>query len=290
MMPDPDRCETHGVHDVVVLHADGVRAEVVPACGGRLGALAIDGFDVIVTGSSADDPMAWGCYPMVPWAGRVRRGRFHFAGLDHQLEVNLPPHAIHGTGFRRAWDVVAATSQQVEMTTELGTGWPLGGRATSRIELTPGGLRWALAVAAGVGAMPAQVGWHPWFVKPVSAELRFARMLVRDPDGIPTGDTVTPPPGPWDDCFEEPLAPLRLGYRAPTTPLELEVSSDCACWVVFDEPAHATCVEPQSGPPDGLTTRPDVLGPGDRLERWMQIAWNRAPGPRLPSRSSPPVG
>jgi aldose 1-epimerase len=164
------------------------------------------------------------------------------------------------------------------MVTELGPGWPLGGTASSRIELTAGGLRWELAVIAGPGSMPAQVGWHPWFVKPAAADLRFDRMLVRDDDGIPTGEVVPPPPGPWDDCFEAPLAPLRLRYRAPSTTLDVEVSSDCSCWVVYDEPVHATCVEPQSGPPDGLTTRPEVLAAGGRLDRWMQITWQRAAG------------
>jgi aldose 1-epimerase len=266
------------VHDVVVLSAEGVRAEVVPSCGGRLGALTIAGLDVLVTGTPGDDPLQWGCYPMVPWAGRVRRGRFRFAGVDHELEPNLPPHAIHGTGFRRAWDVVTASPGRVDMVTDLGPGWPLGGTATSRIELTAQGLRWELAVVADRRPMPAQVGWHPWFVKPAAADLRFARMLVRDDDGIPTGETIPPPPGPWDDCFEEPLAPLRLRYGAASTALDVEVSSDCSCWVVYDQPHHATCVEPQSGPPDGLTIRPDVLAAGDRLARWMQITWHRDAG------------
>lgn len=263
--------------DAIVLVAEGVRAEVVPSRGGRLGRLTVDGLDLLVTAGTDDDPMRWGCYPMVPWAGRVRHGRFTFGGASHRLAVNLAPHAIHGTGFTRAWEVVAATSDQIELTTELGPAWPLGGRARSHIGLDPTGLRWELTVEAHDRAMPAQVGWHPWFVKPASADLRFARMLLRDADGIATAQAVTPPPGPWDDCFEEPLAPLRLVYDVGGDALQVEIASDCTDWVVYDEPEHATCVEPQSGPPDGFTTRPDVLGPGGRLARWMRITWDRRP-------------
>jgi aldose 1-epimerase len=44
--------------------------------------------------------------------------------------------------------------------------------------------------------------------------------------------------------------------------------------VVYDKPEHATCVEPQSGPPDavnlGVAT---VLEPGEMVQRSMTIAW-----------------
>ncbi len=257
--------------DAVVLHVGRARCEIDPTHGGRVASLVVDGTEVLVRGDDArrSDPLRWGCYPMAPWAGRVRFGRFRFAGRDHQLECNLPPHAIHGTVLDRPWRTVFADSTTVELDIALGSRWPLGGRAFQRIELRPDRLRCSLAVQAADQPMPAQVGWHPWFVKPDRAELRFARMYQRDGDGIPSGVLVTPPEGPWDDCFVEPLAPLRLVVG----PVTLTISSDCDHWVVYDEPADATCVEPQSGPPDGFTLRPHVLGPGDTLERWMEIAW-----------------
>ena len=39
-------------------------------------------------------PIRWGAYPMAPWAGRIRDGRFTFRGRDVRLPLNLPPHAI----------------------------------------------------------------------------------------------------------------------------------------------------------------------------------------------------
>jgi aldose 1-epimerase len=69
---------------------------------------------------------------------------------------------------------------------------------------------------------------------------------------------------------------LQLHYpplsRAPG--LTVTVASDCDHWVIYDQPEHATCVEPQSGPPDaanlGLAT---VLQPGEFLQRSMTISW-----------------
>jgi aldose 1-epimerase len=151
--------------------------------------------------------------------------------------------------------------------------WPLGGRAHQHLQLTPDALVCVLTVTADAGPLPATLGWHPWFRKPRSAQLRFARMYAKDDEGIPTGELVEPRAEPWDDCFVEPLAPLTLQV---TPDVEVTVSSDCDHWVVYTEPAHATCVEPQSGPPDAFNlASATVLGPGEMLQRTMTIAWTR---------------
>ena len=53
----------------------------------------------------------------------------------------------------------------------------------------------------------------------------------------------------------------------------MRLTSDCRHWVVYDEPAHATCVEPQSGPPDAFNLEPLVLAPGETLQRWFLMEW-----------------
>ena len=64
-------------------------------------------------------------------------------------------------------------------------------------------------------AMPAEIGWHPWFVKPEPLSFRPASMYARDDEGIPSGELVPPPPGPWDDCFLN-TEPVELRYAALT--------------------------------------------------------------------------
>ena len=66
--------------------------------GGRFASLVVDGHELLLTDGAG--PIWWGCYPMAPFAGRIRDGRLDFQGHEYQLEQNLPPHAIHGTVAR----------------------------------------------------------------------------------------------------------------------------------------------------------------------------------------------
>ena len=244
--------------------------------GGRLAALDVRGHQLLVGAAPDRGPMHWGSFPMVPWAGRIRRGRFEFGGRQHELPLDLPPHAIHGTAYRQPWDVGAVADDAMSMSCELA--WELGGRAWQRIEVGDSGVTCELGVVAGDGPMPAEIGWHPWFVKPASLSFRPTSMYTRDADGIPSGELVAPPPGPWDDCFVN-TEPVELHYEE----LTLTVTSDCGDWVVYDQPPHATCVEPQSGPPDAFNLRQRVLEPGTQLVRTMTISWDDERDHRLAS-------
>ena len=117
---------------------------------------------------------------MVPYAGRVRSGVVRFNNIDYQLPLSLPPHAAHGTVFAQSWNVVDVTASSIELFTNLDSQWPFGGSVSQRIELQNGLVRLELCVTAGDSAMPAQVGWHPWFCKPSRTSLIFESMLQRD--------------------------------------------------------------------------------------------------------------
>lgn len=270
------------------ISAGPIDVQVSPHAGGRISSITVDGNEVLITAAAAGvdpddvtDPIAamqWGSFPMVPWAGRVRRGRFVHDGVEHALPCDLAPHAIHGTGYRRPWTVTSHDRTTITLRTDLD--WPLGGWAMQRIDVEDlgrgrGVVVCRLEVTAADRSMPAQVGWHPWFRKPSRSRLRFAGMYERDADGIATNSIVEPgPPGTLDDCLVDPLAPPSLvvpgGRGTPDT--EIELTSDCRHWVVYDRPDHATCVEPQSGPPDGFTLEPQVLAPGATLGRWFRLA------------------
>ena len=83
------------------LEAGDVRVTIDPQIGGRIARLEVAGLSLLVPRS--DDAIRWGSYPMAPWAGRVRRGRFHFEGRDYSLPITMVPHAIHGTTLARPW-------------------------------------------------------------------------------------------------------------------------------------------------------------------------------------------
>ena len=271
--------------DCVVLRSGGVEIVLDASAGGRIAALRIDGLSTLLTDGSG--PLGWGCYPMVPWAGRLRDGILRWRGEEHRLPTHLlPPHAIHGTLVETAWAVAHAGESDATLTADLGPPWPFGGRAVHRVSLDPDSLRATLEVHAADRPMPAIVGWHPWFPRvlrdaagaavggPVVVDLDAGGMLLRGPDGLPTGEVVRPIPAePWDDCFID-----VAGAPGVTWPgaLELRIASDAGYWVVYTEREEGVCVEPQTGPPNGIATGEHaVVAPGSPLIAAMTISWRR---------------
>jgi len=253
--------------DSSVLELETTDAKVVvrPADGGRISSLQIAGRELLVSDPD-ENPMLWGSFPMVPWAGRVRQGRFTFDERTYQLPLGLPPHAIHGTTYTRPWGLDTDGSLLVD----LGPDWPFGGHAVQRFALEPGRLTCTLEVHAGSNAMPAQLGWHPWFHRPVQLGFAAGAMYELDEEQIPTGRLVDVPERPWDDCFTQVLSPPTLTWPGGPT---LTISSTCDHWVVFDKLDRGVCVEPQSGPPDGFTLAPHIVEPGRPLVGTMTFTW-----------------
>ena len=241
-------------------------ALVYPEFGARIGSMIVGDQEIFMTGGATDDPLSWGCYPMVPYAGRVRDATLKFAGEQFPLKNNLPPHSLHGTVFDRPWNVAKNSPSEIELVIDLGDEWPFAGTVQHHIQLTDSKIEMQLTVNA-IDAMPIQVGWHPWFVKPTDTALRFASMLQRDGAGITTKHRVSQPTIPVDDCFVEPENPLTITIEN----VQVTLSSDCSHWVMYDIPLHATCIEPQSGPPNGVNDAPLELGPNTSLTRKFTI-------------------
>jgi len=264
---------------VVTQAVEGARIEIDLDAGCRLASLRVGGHELLVTGAPA--PIDWGCYPMAPYAGRVREGRFTFAGKKYRLPRTLGGHAIHGTAHLRPWEAESETS----FVTDLGPDWPFPGFARQQIRLGSGRLDLRLEVHSAGGAMPASCGWHPWFRRQVAgaeAVLDFhpGFMFERDAAGIATRARCPVTEGPWDDCFggvEQPPAVTWPGR------LRLELESTCSSWVVFTEREHALCVEPQSAPPDSLNHDPFVVEPGRPLVAECSLRWSPAQLPAGPA-------
>lgn len=255
--------------------ADGALVvEIAPSAGGRIAQVHCDGIAQLLGHGEhgATGAIAWGSYPMVPWCGRVRDGAFVFDGVRHQLPVDADGHALHGLGFLLPWRVSEHSTRHVAMELALprDARWPFGGLARQRIEVQGRRLAMTLSMTATDRAMPVALGWHPWLRKPDRLEFRPESMYPRDARGI----AVLPPgevrPGPWDDCFvnREEVVACRAGQR-------LRMTSDCRDWVIYDVPDFATCVEPQSAPPDSFNLRPELaLQPGDTMTVRFSMAWD----------------
>ena len=261
---------------MLALEAGLARVVVDPDGGGRIERLEVDGLALLVP-PEVDDHN-YGCFPMAPWAGRVRDGQFTFDGVEHQLPLNKPPHAIHGIVRDRRWRVDEESASRAVMSVELSDPWPYPGRVVYTLELSADALALTMEVHAAGPPMPVSCGWHPWWQRDlprgaaVELELHAGAMYVRDDEDIPTGELMPVQPPPWDDCFTDlggpPVAVLTWPGAAA-----LSISTDCPSVVVYTEPEAALCVEPQSGPPDELNIAPRVVAPDSPLVVHATFDW-----------------
>ncbi len=251
--------------------AGPARLVIDRATGARIHSLTLFGYELLVAPSN--DPIAWGSYPMAPWAGRVRRGLFHFEGNDYHLPVNFPPHAMHGTTYDRPWQ-----RDDDGYTIDLGPAWPFDGFARQQFTLTESRLELRLEVHSRDTAFPASIGWHPWFRRelgtggPLELDFQAQTMLTKDDDYITTRKKTAPGQGPWDDCFTGVTQPVTLRWPGAVV---LTMRADSDTWVVYNGPAHALCVEPQSAPPNALNDWPQVVTPERPLALTSVWAWRR---------------
>jgi len=267
---------------VVELRRDEVVTRIDPAEGGRIVSLVIAGVERILPKSRArarQPPLYWGCYPMVPWAGRLSRGRIPTNDGEVRLEPNLPPSAIHGLGFDKSWDIVEQSEAAVTMVCELrGLGWPFGGRASQTLRMGTKSLELELRVGDYTRAGPAGLGWHPWFTRPSGGDIEVrvdsSEVLVLDADLVPTGE-VRAVARSEDLRSGPPLGDRRLDHiyvrakgpavvRWPDLELRIEYDTSLQTVVVYTPP-EGICVEPQTMWPNApLLAASGVQGTGLR--------------------------
>ncbi|GJF21431.1 aldose 1-epimerase [Streptomyces sp. HO565] len=259
-------------NEPITLTAGDAEATVLPGNGGRIGGLRVGGTELLRQGDR------YGCFPMVPWCGRIREGRFRDGAAVHQMPLNSPPHAIHGTARDGAWRTARVTRNEAVITYDLVDPWPYSGRVTQVIALAEDALTLTMSVETYASSFPAQIGWHPWFNRTldgadVAITFDPAWQEERGDDHLPTGNRTDPKPGPWDDCFGMPDG-VDVTLTWPGR-LELRVTSPEQWAVVYDEQEAAVCVEPQTGPPDGLNTLPRLVTPLEPLEATTTWSWTR---------------
>ncbi|MEU8529423.1 MULTISPECIES: aldose 1-epimerase [Streptomyces] len=272
------------------LTAGDAELTIDPDNGCRIAGLRIGGTELLRQGER------YGSFPMAPWCGRVANGEFRDGADKHQLPLNAPPHAIHGTVRDGAWRRAEADERTAAFTYDLVAPWPYAGRVTQTFELAEDTLTLRMGVETAGESFPAQAGWHPWFNRvldgpdgpsaPVRIDFTAGWQEERGDDHLPTGRRIDPSPssqlrssrgypipGLWDDCFGMPGG-VDVTLTWPER-FEVKITSRDEWVVIYDEQEAAVCVEPQSGPPNGLNTHPRLVTLIDPLEITATIAWRR---------------
>lgn len=154
---------------MIGLAAGDWRATLRPELGGAVTALSWRARDVLrPTPDGAAYPLQTACFPLVPYANRIDRGRFLFEGREIRLTPTpgFEPHALHGDGWRRPWRVEVEDRRSATLVLEHPRGeWPWRWSARQLIELDDAGLTARLSMTNTDDApMPAGLGLHPYLL------------------------------------------------------------------------------------------------------------------------------
>jgi aldose 1-epimerase len=272
---------THGF--VTVTLQDGeVVAVVDPTTGGRLTSFTVRGEELLATVPRdvletrlSDDPARdrdWyrGSFPLAPWAGTLDTGTFEFDGRKYALPVGSG--AVHGLVAERSWDLVGVPTRTsgtlaVRIGPRFPGGWPFDGLVQQSFRLDQSSLRMRLEVHCLDGRMPAIAGFHPWFRRSLAADrpatVSFApgrRLIHHAGRHVPTADLG---PRPWDDLFLDVAASPSIAWPEGPT---LTLVSSAPIWVYYERMPEGFCIEPWTGPFNGLDTNwAAAVSPGNPL-------------------------
>ena len=202
--------------------------------------------------------LTWGWFAMAPWAGRIRNGIIQNpSGKEFQLPTIFdPPHAEHGYGLISSWQEIGPGRSLLHLPSPYG-----GATVEQKFEVLDDALRWSLEYEPGKCDLPAWIGFHPWFPRELehgdSAEIEFSAgsMLVRDSEGLPSGERVSPTSQPWDDAFTDIRGVPAIIWQDAA---RIDIECDAPWWVVYTEDPDAICIEPQTAPPDAANL--DLVG------------------------------
>jgi aldose 1-epimerase len=133
--------------------------------GAHLSALFMDNKEIL-KGSSDGVATHGGSAVLIPYAGRVKAGRYSFNGRNYSLPLSSDGHAIHGLVLSSKWVAVSISSASVVMTTrlkhegypsplELSVKYAFSSPASFQVEF--------VATNAGFRDAPIVIGAHPYF-------------------------------------------------------------------------------------------------------------------------------
>lgn len=118
------------------------------------------------------------CFPLLPWANRLGHARFRFKGRELSTRLHQPdePHALHGLGWMRPWDIVSHTAQDAVLRQGHlpDADWPFAYDVLQHVNLTPSALGVQLVFTnTDAQVQPVGLGWWPSFPKRARSRLHI---------------------------------------------------------------------------------------------------------------------
>ncbi|WP_414165420.1 aldose 1-epimerase [Superficieibacter sp. BNK-5] len=273
---------------------------VAPELGGALASLRWKGHDILRPRDPHGEQRANQCasYPLIPWFNRIADGRFFFAGKARQVAKNFGdhPHAIHGQGWLSPWSVAEESDCRIVLTLDMpaSPGWPWPWRGVQTFDATQERLSVTLCYHNLAGeAVPAGLGFHPFFAQADACELFFSapRVWINNDESLPVDELATPPEwnyssfrapvaGSVDNCFcgwsgEATVRWPQKNIRATLTCHDTE----CAVLFIPGAERNVVAIEPVSHINNAINLFPcgqdkramDIVAAGDSICLGMTI-------------------
>jgi len=271
-----------GISDGLTLNAGQLGLELVPHIGGSIAAFRLGEVDILRPLSAADraagNVLGVASFPMIPFANRIGGNAFVFEGRRYCFEANNPPerYHVHGTGWQRAWTVLAADERTATLALEVVEPQAFCYRAGQSFALDEAGLTLVTSVTnLAERRMPFGFGHHPWFERggkgDASVEFSARTVHLNEPD-LMIGQRVSLPPEMSFDpeqplpeywrCTDyggwEGVATIRLRHRG--LGLTMRGNPHYRHVMFYADPAlDVFCVEPQTNA-SGAFNRPGGFG------------------------------
>jgi aldose 1-epimerase len=178
--------------------------------GAYVARLSLDGEEVVKPSSDGSQTHG-GIAVLIPYAGRIRNGRYTFEGRGFSLPVKADGHAIHGFAKDSPWKLVTEKTGSVTLGSRLRSAeYPGVLDAWIRYSVRPESFSTECSVTnVGSRSCPFVAGFHPYFLARswrIVTTGRTYRYTLAD-TYFPTGERRTfsfaevGPGTSLDDCF-----------------------------------------------------------------------------------------
>lgn len=250
-----------------------IELSIYPHDGCRIQSLKAFDTEILREWDKEKKAFQYGCFPMVPWVGRVENGNFDFGGSTYQLPQNKGQHAMHGIACMSHWDTLYSTKSKALFKLELDDPWPFKGIVLQELQLIDTKLIMKLSILSYQESFPASAGWHPWLKRELNGCPNTDLLVCFNADWqeesgdneVPTGKRILPQSGPWDDTFGfNEAANLTIYWGSK---LKMTMTSTGKYLTLFDKLSDAICVNTMTDRPNSFNSyRKNIVTPSNPLE------------------------
>jgi aldose 1-epimerase len=299
---------------LATLESEALRLAVLPEAGASVVGLELRLGDAWVPVMRPTPPAAvaslnssdMSSFVLAPYSNRLRDARFRFQGRDYPLRPNTADgHAIHGDVRKRPWKVRSLERERIALSFDsrefADVNFPFPFTVDLAYALAGESCETEIALRnAGEAAMPAGVGFHPYYPRTLldpgeQVELE-ARVTGAYPELVPTTGPRPLAPGEdfsrsrplgdvdLDTCFAGWDGRARITWPRSRVVAEIECDAALSHLIVFTPPGKPFfAVEPVSNANNGFNllaagvagSGVAVLEPGQELRTRFRLSFAR---------------